>query len=892
MPLEMIMPTKITPPLPPPPPSGPKKIEVILLSAFPPSQRLDWIQSKQGLNLNSLKLHYYPHAALIEKIGLPTNKEGDVIPENETEIKEKLEVLTKADIEALLSELFQMNDTIALPFMKKLEVKVKNWKASPYGLNDCHKFLVQTAVEWRQAARKAQLMVDPSDPFYARFQEKQRSADNLLEQYHTLLEQYHALSDKEVQETSAILSKIQENINELKAQKEKIKPVTHQLAELRKALAKAEGHRLDRIKGIENKIEALKLENEILQSAFDPMREFEEIIAKNDQSLEALAQQLSHPDPIVFAGEQQEIDKARRDFQKIVEENDKIQLLQSLFNPPESWLEISKKKVKLPTKAKKELDSTGMVSASPVQEERAFDIQFLPIIAINNLSRFFAPDYQAHLAYMQDKNGLIELMNRINAMTRMNDKINFNYLMDIAQGKMTRPHNYYPSDNPQKIFDKVEVNPSVTPDYTALLARSNRHFNIRDPAIEISADPERAFDKTHFQQYCQDRGIIFEPPLNKRKYYLYHRQIDLDYLNTEQMHHLSRFFEKYPGEFLTGEGKPDVVKIIKYVNDLFDNTGLSFEEVMDIASGHLLRSDEKMANNDPRYALAFDVKRVGLPPDYAAFIKQRQDYLAEQKRLEVQQASIELSPLETQEDEKDHPAASPSVFTPAKPASFPRISPHRALAAQAKKPVAAGELTRLGLRNRIVEMLINEEATKEPISFLIAPERMNMNRLLNQAPRKRGWLPVMEYSSAAVHRDLSALQELCIQLNQSETEALKNNEGKLHVLAFLENVNERAEQDRYYKLTVLKGYLLHLEERYGGPVNGAYYKMGALSKQLIIAIDELSAIGVFNISDVLKDLLDDAICKAEYDHFKTQLDLAKARDEKAIQEQSFRPKRS
>lgn len=643
---------KIPPPPPspkgkgPPPPPGSKaqasaQKSLLEMSA---SERLAWIKSKDGLELSNLRLQAYPSGAYLLSHGYPQNKRGQAFSKEENAIKETFEQKMQAEVAELLEELFSLEDNLKLPVLKNLESRYNNWKPkrSEDGLNFAYQFLDQEAQKWRQTLAKGQNEISPDDPFYPIFEEKRRIADELHHQYADLFAVYQALPEGE--EKAAKVLALREIVQQLQKRRDEIKTVGKALDDSRKALIAAEKIPQDRKLDLNTKIAALKQETAMLKGARDA-HEFQSEITRNEAEIKRLSDLLQNPPQDVVQRENEAIKKAKEALQKIELEERRVKLLQSFFDPPASWQALAKKPVKVISSTKpKGRETTGMVKDTQSTFELGFDIQFLPMPALKNLARFFAENANEYLQFLEDRGGLFALMTKINAITGLNKDMNFMVLMDIAEGKIKRSPGTYLSGN--DIFKNSEHDKNITPNYSALLARSNRHHNIRDEKEILTDDPEKAFNEKTFKKYTQDRGITvtdYTPPEGKKyqKYYHYNRKIDLSYLSATQFLNLANFFARSPGEFLTLEGLADNQKLLTYLDNLFDNSGLSFEDIVDIASGHLVRAPGKFADPDPRYATSLETERKGNAPHYESFIQQRKDFIEEKKRLEKEAREAE-----------------------------------------------------------------------------------------------------------------------------------------------------------------------------------------------------------------------------------------------------------
>ncbi len=826
-------------------------------------------------------------------------------------------------------------------------------------------------------------------------------AERLKEEFARQLEAYNQAASEPAQ--SSLLAQMEQTIKKLEAEKNKIQDFSAALRENEAAMNQALAVRQKRIDDIANKIVKLETENQRLAQMFDPAGEFTSRIKSNDNEIALYQQQLDNPLQDVIEKEEAEIIKATEGAKKTKEKQFKSTIMRALFAPPQTWLDLQKKLRAQPAigkKSKEEMDFTGLV-ANDAQKPQ-IDLTFLPFDAFANIARFSADDLGAYQTFTADREGAIALMKKVNGMMKFNPKINFNSLMDVATGKIKRKPGDFAPNSPTQFFQNSVETPGIETDYAGLLKRSQNHFFHQD---------EKALES-----YCKERGI--EIKKTGGQYYDYKRNIDLSYLTPEQWLNLATFFATKEKEFLTPDGVANQVLLQQHINDVFTKTGLSYEELMTITAGHLIRQPGKYAKVDPRFAL-FDVTKQGAAPDANHFIAQRRVFLEEKKRKEeaerqrlaeekaqaqeaIVQAAAALpiepsspasgsesplsavsaapSPLSSADSSPraELPRASvpempekPPVPLPASPLSVKAMEPAAAkadvpaipvMAAAAGAPLLAlpsssqdrirpsslrlsrhgapaeGKTTTgLGLDKAALVNLKNSnapahsalllekqetkdqgrhmEAIYQAVSFLLSPDTTKMTELFEKAHRRSVWFSG-RFADPISETELKELQEFCMQLNF--TGKLNNDDPRQfqtllglaahktttvqldwltkikempHLRVFLDQVNQKTEREPYYKLLVLKGYLYHLQAKYGEGASSMKYKMGAVCQHLLDTIDQTSLVNVPpEQKQAVQAFLNPERCKAEYDKFAIDFAVNKKEDE-ALRKARDKPRR-
>ncbi|HRE30357.1 MAG TPA: hypothetical protein PLD88_00145, partial [Candidatus Berkiella sp.] len=260
--------------------------------------------------------------------------------------------------------------------------------------------------------------------------------------------------------------------------------------------------------------------------------------------------------------------------------------------------EVSNQKPKLTG----EFDPKGMIIGDKGQ--RQIDLRSLDANQLSRLARFFS--HNRNEFSISDNDSIITLTKEINGALGINPLVNFDILMDIAEGKLRRKENTFAPYIAQQYFNEDDLvrDNSRKPNYDKLLQRNE---SLRD--VELN----------------KKRGITFSGKdyLNRK------RTIELNYFTDTQMQKLQQFFATAKGDLQTPEGDVNREAVTSRINQLLNQTNLTYEDIADIAEGHLVRKSAH-APSDHFTVLIKDVERKGNAPSYDALVQQRTDYIAEQ----------------------------------------------------------------------------------------------------------------------------------------------------------------------------------------------------------------------------------------------------------------------
>jgi hypothetical protein len=606
----------------PPPPPGQKAPPSLRVTDLKDSERTAWINSSDGLNITKLKVAYYPKdEALLKALNTASSNGGKLLPED-SNFQNKVRTHLQEALKAHLTTLFAIAATspdLALPLLKRIDDKVKNWKNGSSGLNDFFELLNEEVPKLQISAKKSKAQVDVSND--KEYQKYKKQMAKIEKEYQILYQKYQeAHSDKQTdifERLKAVVQKIDTqrfNIQSFKSSLEDSKLKLKQLEVQANAPLKA---KQDAIQKMRHKIHILK--NPSGYTDPDTQAENHKMIAQLERDIQKIEQKKVGSEAERVANQ-----KALNNAHKIVEANEakvtKAAVYMAIFSPPDSWKEIIKaerKKEQKGTKREKStFDTKGMYlgekNDAPANQ-RKFDVRFLDPNQLSRLARFFS--HEAGEFTISDNNSLHELMATINGVLGLNEQVNFDVLMDIAEGRMKRKPGTFADYRTMHFLneDTIDIDSNRKPDYDKLLARGQSYGDV---------------------EKNKQRGLTIG---KTGKYNERQRSIDLDYFTEAQMAKLQRFFANSPNDLLQA-GAVDRKAVNERINDLLNRSHLIFEDIFDIAEGHLVRKNQR-ASNEHFTLMLEGVERLGHAPDYETAVKQRADYIAEQARL--RQAALE-----------------------------------------------------------------------------------------------------------------------------------------------------------------------------------------------------------------------------------------------------------
>lgn len=641
------------PPAPPPPPGGSKGSRTkentsTQLASLKASLRMAWVDDPNGLGLAQLNVAYFPDDdALLAQIGASLANRGKLMPDEST-IQNKVKSLLQRAIKAQFTELFQLAEEDperAMPLIKRIDEKTKNWKKGSAGLNDCYQFLQKELPKLRAVSKQAKAQEDLTyDKDYQALQKKKADIDH---EYEKLYQQYQKAKGDE---QTKIYVKLQAVIHKLDEERANIKTYKSALEESKKRVQQLQAQMGAPLKAREDAIAKLRAKILILQNPHgytDP-----DTLQENRKTIQQLEKDIkAHENIEIGSKEERDANEAAlaKAYQAVQENEQKVakaNLLIALFVSPPSFKEVMKaERKKEHTPAKRldgeAFDTKGMYLGDKNDEpasKRKFDARFLNANQLSRLARFFS--HEAGEYAISDNDSLLELMAGINGALGVNQYLNFNVLMDIAEGRIKRKPDTFASYNANLLLDEETIlhDSSRKPNYDKLLERANHY---RD--VELN----------------KKRGITIS---KGGKYNERQRSIEIDYLNDKQLQRLQQFFAQSEEDLLTSEGKPDKEAITSRLNKLLNITELAYEDIIDIAQGHLVRKASHASQN--HFVLLLEgIERKGKAPDYEAAVKQRADYIEEQARQ--RQAALEAARKEGHEQSSTDVVQEAKVFVDA-----------------------------------------------------------------------------------------------------------------------------------------------------------------------------------------------------------------------------------
>ncbi|MGE3319311.1 MAG: hypothetical protein AB7I18_08435, partial [Candidatus Berkiella sp.] len=579
-----------------------------------------------GLGLTKFKVAYFPDDdALLSQIGTANTNKGKLLPEENT-IQNKVKTTLQQAVKAQFTELFKLAEQDpqrAQSLLKRIDEKNKNWKRGSSGLNDCYQFLQQELPKLQAAAKQAKAQADLThDKEYIALQKKKAAIDK---EYESLYQQYQqAKGEKQAliyEQLKAVIHKLDEERANIKTYKSSLEESRKQVRQLEAQIAAPERAREEAIAKLRAKI--LILQNPHGYTDPDTLQENRKMIKQLEKDIKA------HESLEIGSKEESEANQAAlHKALKAVEENEKkvakANVLIGLFVSPASFKEVMKAERKKEHKGAKRLEGTtfdtkGMYLGDKNDEpanKRKFDARFLDANQLSRLARFFS--HEAGEYTISDNDSLLELMAGINGVLGVNQHLNFDILMDIAEGRIKRKPDTFASYNANLLLDEAHIvyDQSRKPNYAKLLERAE---NYRD--LELN----------------KKRGITIS---KGGKYNERQRAIDISYMTTQQMEKLQQFFGRSKNELRNSDGEPDRDAITERINDLLNRTNLAYEDIIDISEGHLVRKAAH-TNNEHFTLLIEGVERKGKAPNYEASVKQRADFIAEQARQ--RQAALEAA---------------------------------------------------------------------------------------------------------------------------------------------------------------------------------------------------------------------------------------------------------
>lgn len=600
---------------PPPPPGGLHTVKK--LSDMTESERIAWIDASLGLNLTRLKVARYPNdQQLLASLGVRDSEAGKSIADHDTEKQERVSIALQAALKAQLIELFTLtskNKAETSILIQKIEEKLKHWKNSATGLNDYYDLLSQELPKLKSPA-KAAIAVDLSKD--ADYQKLRKTKEALEKEYATLYQKYTTASnDKQ----SAIYEQLALVVKKIEAERSLIKPFKKELEDAKIELRSLEllaaaplKTKRDAIAKIESKI--LILENPSGYTDPDTKAENQRVIAALRQEIKQVQTQAAGTQEQT-ATNKAAIAKAQDNIAKYETKVARANALMAIFTPPVTWKAVNNAERKKEHAGQhrqtgSNFDSKGMILEGSNQgggiSKRKFDARFLDANQLSRLARFFS-HYPGEYS-ISDNSSLLELMSGINGVLGINSQLNFDVLMDIAEGRLKRKPDTFADYSAQRFLDKDGIIEDLNrkPNYEKLLQRWESFTNV---------------------DLNQARGMT----VSRGKYNESTRTITLNYLTSSQMQRLQQFFARSSTDLKTEEGAVDRKAVGERINQLLNVTHLTFEDIIDIAEGHLLR--KTMPAPQEHLSLLLEVRRHGQAPNYEAAVKQRSDYIAELARI-------------------------------------------------------------------------------------------------------------------------------------------------------------------------------------------------------------------------------------------------------------------
>ncbi len=612
------------PPTPPTPPGGARKaaplprgpLVIKKLAELNANERPSWINSNEGLDIDKLKVAYFPKdTQILATLNVAEANAGKLLPEDPAQKSQVLSLL-QTKVREQLAALFLLADSepqAVSTLFKQIDAKVKNWKNGSAGLNDCYDFFSNELPKLQKKATKAQVAVDMSqDKDYQALLKKKQALDI---EYDTLYQQYQRSNPQKQSEIfeklDVVIKKIDEARDQIKSHKTSLEDSKEKVRQLQKKIAAPEKAKQDAIANLRNKIRIL--ENPSGYTDPDTQQENRKIIQQLTQEITAEERRPLGTDEELQAN-QAALTKANELVQKYEVNVAKAAIFKELFEHPDSWKEVMKaerSKVNRGGKhaVKHTFDTKGMYMGENNEKapsDRQFDARFLDANQLSRLARFFS--HHAGEYTISDNDSVYDLIKNINGVLGINEQLNFDVLMDIAEGKIKRKAGVYADYIAMNFLDEasIVVDNSRKPNYDHLLMRAE---NFRNAELN------------------KQRGITVR---KSGKYFEHARSIDLSYLTDTQMEKLQTFFGTSNNDLRSEDGSIDKNAVNERINNLLNRTNLAFEDIIDVAEGHLVRKTPLAPNE--HFTLLLNVERKGKAPDYDAAVQQRVDYITEMAR--------------------------------------------------------------------------------------------------------------------------------------------------------------------------------------------------------------------------------------------------------------------
>lgn len=608
---------KAPPPPPPPPPPLGGLGAVKKLSDMTERERIAWIDAVNGLNITRLKVARYPNDPhLLAVLGAKASEAGKPIADHDTQKQERVAMALQAALKTQLIELFTLaskNKAETSTLIQKIEEKLKHWKSSATGLNDYYDLLSQELPKLKSPAKAAVVVDLSNDPEY---QKLRKVKDALEKEYATLNQKYMAASsDKQsaiYEQLALVVKRIDEQRSLIKPFKKELEDAKNELHSLELLAAAPLKTKRDAIVKLESKI--VILENPSGYTDPDTKAENQRVIAALRQEIEQVKAQAAGTQEQI-ASNHAAIAKAQDNIAKYEMKVARANALMTIFTPPESWKAVNNAERKKEQSGQKRqiggnFDNKGMFLEGGHQgggiSKRKFDARFLDANQLSRLARFFS--HHPGEYSISDNNSLLELMSGINGVLGINAQLNFDVLMDIAEGRLKRKPDTFADYSAQRFLDKDGITEDLNrkPNYDKLLQRWESFTN-----VELNQARDMTVSRGKYNE-----GI---------------RTIALDYLTSSQMQKLQQFFARHGTDLKTEEGDVDRKAVGERINQLLNVTNITFEDIIDIAEGHLRRKATPAPQE--HHTLLLEVQRYGQAPNYEAAIKQRSDYIAELARI-------------------------------------------------------------------------------------------------------------------------------------------------------------------------------------------------------------------------------------------------------------------
>lgn len=626
------------PPAPPPPPGMPGAPPPP--GSLPGNKTASPAKAPAEMNgnerkawINRLKFHqvYPDDPRVLIDLGLsaPGQSALRAIPDREKEAHtETSRQYFRDNVLLLLNAIYDYPAEVRAPYEKELNAQLAQYAKDPKGLVNCYLALLHY-----QALLK---LAQDKDPEYLQARE---DAHNLQTEYDHLWKEFQAAREKgNADAASHIRTQMQAIVEDLKTKRGQIpnrKPMldtnldafVQQYSPLKSAEKKA-------------KEDVARLSAELVQTeqkagtVYDPNKRFE-------NKVQLLRQQLVQAEALVKDTSQaallgtDELTKQEEKYQSALKIYRALEAKRSLFQEPDSWKSV--KNIKLKGQAEKpkaagdlsdpEFARCMVVVPAGGMMRREFNIRFLSLAQQIRLAEFFSEsEAQLEEVLPTDTDKQRELMRVIEQTLQFNPSVTFITLMDIAQGRIRREEHTWA--NTKNFLEKTIIDPKIHPKYEDLEYRYNMHTFHPD-----------AKDTPEKQAYIDDnkrRGITFSrfDSGQGQRSYDFKRAIDISYLTEIQLARLALFFAQRAQEF----GADDTLNIEllqKRVNDVLNATDMRFETLIDIAEGHLIRTQNTFAPNNLVETFAAQTKTTGKEPDYSAAIRQREDFVQQKLAAEA-----------------------------------------------------------------------------------------------------------------------------------------------------------------------------------------------------------------------------------------------------------------